>query len=66
MLRKVLRISFGVLLVILGVIGWILPIVPGWPLLIPGLVILGEYFPPIQRLVDKVKERVFKKKEPQP
>jgi len=63
-MRKFWRISLGVFLVIIGLIGWILPVIPGWPALIPGLVILGEYFPPIQRLVDKVKARVFKNKQP--
>ena len=61
--RKVCHISLGILLVIVGLIGWILPIIPGWPALIPGLVILGEYFPPIKRFNDKIKERFFKNKK---
>jgi hypothetical protein len=30
---------------------------PGWIFLIPGLVILGEYFPPIKRLVTWAKRK---------
>jgi uncharacterized membrane protein YbaN (DUF454 family) len=60
--RKILRISLGVFLVIIGLIGWILPVIPGWPALIPGLMILGEYFPPIHRLNEKIKAKVFKNK----
>lgn len=26
---------------IAGIIGWIIPVIPGWPLLIPGLMLLG-------------------------
>lgn len=62
MVRKVLRITLGVVLVIVGIIGWLLPIVPGWPALIPGLVILSDYIPPLKRVLDKVKERVQQRK----
>jgi len=57
MLRATFRIVTGVGLVLLGIVGLILPIMPGWIFLIPGLVILGEYFPPIQRLVDWAKRK---------
>lgn len=40
---------------IVGIIGLILPIMPGWVFLIPGLVILADYFPPVQRLVEWAK-----------
>lgn len=49
--------SLGVGLVILGIIGLILPVMPGWIFLIPGLVILADYFPPIRRLVNMLKAR---------
>ena len=57
MWRKALRIGTGVFMVLLGVTGLILPIMPGWIFLIPGLMILGEFFPPIQRLVNWAKKR---------
>lgn len=57
MLRSTFRIAGGTLLVLLGVLGLILPIMPGWIFLIPGLVILGEYFPPVRRLVDWAKAK---------
>ncbi len=60
MLRKILRISLGVFLVIIGIIGWVLPIIPGWPALIPGLVILSDYIPPLKKVLDKVKAKVAK------
>jgi uncharacterized membrane protein YbaN (DUF454 family) len=56
-LRKILRPFLGFFLVILGVIGLILPIMPGWVFLIPGLIILADYFPPIRRLVDWAKAK---------
>ncbi len=44
-------------MVILGVLGLILPIMPGWIFLIPGLIILADYFPPIKRLVEWAKAK---------
>jgi uncharacterized membrane protein YbaN (DUF454 family) len=58
MLRAALRISGGLALVLVGIIGIILPIMPGWIFLIPGLVILAEYFPPIHRLLEWAKRKV--------
>lgn len=43
----------GVGLVILGIIGLILPIMPGWIFLIPGLMILAEQFPWLDRFLNK-------------
>jgi uncharacterized membrane protein YbaN (DUF454 family) len=56
-LRKILHLSSGFFLVILGIIGLILPIMPGWVFLIPGLIILADYFPPIKRLVEWAKAK---------
>lgn len=61
MIRKAGQITLGVVLVILGIIGWLMPIIPGWPLLIPGLVILAEYFPPVQRALDWARAKVHEK-----
>lgn len=43
----------GVGMVILGIIGLILPIMPGWIFLIPGLMILAEEFPWLDRFLNK-------------
>ncbi len=40
-------------MVILGIIGLILPIMPGWIFLIPGLMILAEEFPWLDRFLNK-------------
>jgi uncharacterized membrane protein YbaN (DUF454 family) len=44
MLRKSLRIGFGFLLLAGGLIGWLLPVIPGWAMVIPGLLILSREF----------------------
>ena len=58
MLRKVFRIAAGVGLILIGIVGLILPVMPGWVFIIPGLVILGDYFPPIKRLLDWAKAKL--------
>lgn len=63
-MRKISRLLLGCFLVVLGVIGIILPIMPGWVFLIPGLLILSDYFPPLRRLVEFC-ERKYKEHEPE-
>lgn len=53
LMKKFLRNLMGVGLVILGIIGLILPIMPGWIFLIPGLMILAESFPWLDRFLNK-------------
>ena len=59
------QIAIGIILVILGAIGGIIPIpfTPGFLLGIPGLIILAKYFPPIKKLLNFLSKRfpLFKK-----
>ena len=57
-IKHLARILGGVGLCLLGITGLIMPIMPGWVFLIPGLIILADYFPPIRRLVDWAKKKV--------
>ena len=38
---RVLRVTAGVSLVAVGIVCVVLPVIPGWPLIIPGLLLLG-------------------------
>ena len=51
-MRKVGRITVGILLVLIGIVGIIMPIMPGWSLLLPGLVLLEDQIPGLRRLLD--------------
>ncbi len=55
--RKTVRLFAGLGLVLVGVVGLIMPIMPGWIFLIPGLLILSDYFPPVKRLVEWAKKK---------
>jgi len=66
--KKLLRNTAGVGLVILGIIGLILPIMPGWVFLVPGLMILAEDFPWLDRFLKRwlawAKEKMAREQKP--
>ncbi|MBM3775207.1 MAG: hypothetical protein FJW37_08595 [Acidobacteria bacterium] len=59
-MTKIARISLGFLLVFVGVIGILLPVMPGWVLLIPGLIILAEHFSWARNIVEGAKRKAEK------
>ena len=56
-MKHTLRITFGIILVIIGMIGGLIPIFQGWIFGIPGVIILADYFPPIKRLLIWAKKK---------
>ena len=56
-MKHTLRIALGIILVIIGLIGGLIPIFQGWFFGIPGLIILADYFPPIKRLLNWAKKK---------
>ena len=57
MIKDVIKISMGVILVLIGLVGGLVPIFQGWIFGIPGLFILSQYFPPIKKILNKIKKR---------
>ena len=55
MIQHTIKFSLGIILVIIGLIGGLVPIFQGWIFGIPGLILLAEYFPPAKRLLDWAK-----------
>ena len=60
-LNKILRVIAGVILIIIGLIGGLIPIFQGWIFGIPGLMLLGSVFPSVKiwtkKLLKKLKLR---------
>ncbi len=56
-MKHTLRITLGIVLVIIGMIGGLIPIFQGWLFGIPGLIILADYFPPVKRLLNWAKKK---------
>ena len=57
MIKDTLKISLGIVLVIIGLLGGLVPIFQGWMFGIPGLMILAKYFPPAKRLLNWAKKK---------
>ena len=57
MIKQTARFTFGVILVIIGLIGGLIPVFQGWIFGIPGLIILADYFPPINKLLVWAKQK---------
>jgi len=52
-MRKIAEIILGIILVVIGFIGGFIPILQGWMIAIPGLLLLSKHSPPVQRIVNK-------------
>ncbi|MBI79430.1 MAG: hypothetical protein CMQ51_03305 [Gammaproteobacteria bacterium] len=61
-MKKYFHISFGIILIIIGLIGGLIPIFQGWMFGIPGLIILSKYFPPIKKIVSWAQKKAGLKK----
>ena len=57
MIKDTLKISLGIVLVIIGLLGGLIPIFQGWMFGIPGLIILSNYFPPVKRFLSWAKNK---------
>lgn len=62
--KRWLRIVSGLLLLVGGLAGWLLPFVPGWLLVIPGLMILSREFHWAKRLLQWGRSRFQSKSLP--
>ena len=62
MIKHSLKIAFGVVLVLIGIIGGLIPIFQGWVFGIPGMIILAEYFPPLRKILNWAKNKYKIKK----
>jgi uncharacterized membrane protein YbaN (DUF454 family) len=49
--KSLLRRALGVLLVLVGIVGLLMPIMPGWLFLVPGGVLLGFDIPKLVSLL---------------
>ena len=63
MVKHFLKVSLGILLVLIGIIGGLIPIFQGGAFVIPGMIILAEYFPPIKKVLHWAKKKYKAKKK---
>ena len=59
-MKKVIEITIGIILVIIGIAGGVIPIFQGWIFGIPGLFLLSKHFPPIKKFLNWAKSKINK------
>ena len=57
---KIFRVVLGVILLVVGLIGGLIPIFQGWIFGLPGLMLLGSVFPSIKRMTKKIVSKAKK------
>ncbi len=55
----ILKIIFGFLLIIIGIIGGLIPVFQGWMFGIPGLIILSKYFNIFKKILRWAKTKII-------
>ena len=60
-ISKIFRVVLGVILLVVGLIGGLIPIFQGWIFGLPGLMLLGSVFPSIKRMTKKIASKAKKK-----
>jgi hypothetical protein len=61
--RHLARRSAGVVLLGIGIVGLLMPILPGWLLIFVGLALLGVRIPFVERMRERARNRI--KRSPQ-
>lgn len=61
---RLVKLIGGTALVVLGILGLLLPILPGWIFLIPGLAVLSTATPKVRLFLRAIRDRVPRKLAP--
>ena len=56
-MRKAFEITAGIILVIIGLIGGLIPVLQGWMFGVPGLILLARHFKWAQRVLDWARQK---------
>lgn len=60
---RILKFTLGVLAIIVGISGIILPILPGWLLIFVGIELIGIKIVFIDRIKEYIKEKIRKERK---
>jgi len=59
---RIALVAVGGISLVIGLIGWFLPLMPGWPFVIAGLAILAGEFVWARKLLDEARSRLNRMK----
>tara|TARA_B100000945_G_C20212734_1_gene516822 strand:- start:332 stop:505 length:174 start_codon:yes stop_codon:yes gene_type:complete len=57
-LKNIAKITLGIILITIGLIGGIIPFFQGWIFGVPGLIILSKYFHPAKKILKWIKKKL--------
>ena len=60
-ITKTIRVIVGIILILIGLIGGLIPIFQGWIFGLPGLMLLGSVFPSVKRMTRTIVNKARKK-----
>ncbi len=60
--RRALRLVLGLILLVIGLVGLLMPILPGWLLIFVGLAVLGVKLPFLERIKDWARRKAAEKR----
>ena len=63
-IHKYFKIGLGIILLLIGLIGGLIPVFQGWVFGIPGLIILSKYFPTAKKALLWAQKKAGIKKKP--
>ena len=59
-ISNIFKVILGVILLIIGLIGGLIPVFQGWVFGLPGLMLLGSVFPSIKKITQKLIKKIKK------
>lgn len=58
LLHKVALVLVGAVLIAVGIVGWVLPFIPGVPLIIAGIAVIAIAIPSFAKHVNRLEQRL--------
>ena len=59
-ISNIFKVILGVILLIIGLIGGLIPVFQGWVFGLPGLMLLGSVFPSVKKITQKLIKKIKK------
>lgn len=62
-LLKKIKVGFGIALCVVGIVGTLLPVVPGAPIILAGLALMGSDHPIVRNVKERIKQWLERRKK---
>lgn len=62
-LLKKIKVGFGIALCVVGIAGTLLPVVPGVPMILAGVALMGSDHPIVRNVKERIKQWLERRKK---